>query len=328
MLKNNCPHSSSISYDECMRLCSGNFHLEELMERADKITRLHFKNTVSLCAIVNAKSGACSEDCRFCTQSSNSACGTPVYDLLDPEIILKKSLAARDDGASMFGIVTSGPSLSENQFETVLEAVRLIKRHAGIEPCASLGFLDASKASRLKDAGLYRYHHNLETSECFFPSICTTHAYRDKISTIIEAKNAGLKICSGGIFGLGETWADRIDMAFALKKLNVDSIPLNFFVPVKGTPLENLPLLSPHECLRIISIYRIILQEKEIKVCAGRATHFGELHDMIFKAGATSMMIGNYLTTAGRDVDEDRRMLASLGLETLEKGFTAEDAEG
>ena len=182
-------------------------------------------------------------------------------------------------------------------------------------PCATLGMLSADQLRQLKEAGLNRYHHNLETSEAFFSEICTTHTYRDKVNTIEAARSLELSVCSGGIFGLGESWEDRINMAFALKELDVDSVPINFFTPVKGTPLEDRDLLSPLEALKIISIYRLILPECEIRVCGGRPSTLRDLHAHIFLAGADGLLIGNYLTTRGRNPRDDLQMIRDMEMD-------------
>jgi biotin synthase len=187
-------------------------------------------------------------------------------------------------------------------------------REKGLLPCATLGLLDYAALKKLRDAGLHRYHHNLETSEAFFSEICTTHTYREKLETIRAAQSLGLSVCSGGVFGLGESWEDRIDMAFALKELMVDSVPINFFTPVRGTPLWERGLLAPMEALKIIAIYRLVLPEHEIRVCGGRNAALRELHPYIFPAGANGMLVGNYLTTPGRDPRDDMQMLRDLGL--------------
>ncbi|MEW6572006.1 MAG: biotin synthase BioB, partial [Nitrospirota bacterium] len=189
-------------------------------------------------------------------------------------------------------------------------------RRLGLLPCASLGLLKRKELSMLRDAGLDRFHHNLETSERFFPQVCTTHTYNDKIKTIEAVRAVGLTICSGGIFGLGEIWKDRIDMAFILKKLRVDSIPLNFLIPIKGTPLGSRNLLHPFEALKIISLYRLILPDKEIRICGGRPQTLGDFNSMIFMAGANGIMTGDYLTTTGRQPPDDLRLIEAYGLVT------------
>jgi biotin synthase len=285
----------------------------ELFASADKI-RTHFRgNTVGLCSIVNAKSGSCSEDCSFCAQSSKSKAKIEVYPLLSKEIIIQKAREAKKTGAERFSIVTSGRSISEIDLLLIADMISKI-RQMGLIPCASLGMLREKELSILKSAGLDRYHHNIETSEGFFPQVCSTHSYADKLKTINTLKSIGLSLCSGGIFGLGETWQDRIDMAFLLRELDVDSVPINFLIPIKGTALGHRQFLHPFEALKIISLFRYILPQKEIRICGGRMQILGEFNSMVFLAGADSLLIGNYLTTSGRNYEDDFRLIETYGL--------------
>lgn len=271
-------------------------------------------NRIDLCSIINAKSGACPEDCSFCAQSAHSRTETTVYPLLDRERILGSASSARANGVRRFCIVTSGKRPSSVEIDKICRLVSEIKG-LGLLPCATLGMLEQEDMRQLKDAGLNRYHHNLETSEAFFSEICTTHTYRDKIKTIEAAGAAGLSVCSGGIFGLGESWEDRIDMAFALRDIRVDSVPINFITPVDGTPMAGRELLDPMEALKIIAVYRLILPEREIRVCGGRPGTLRDLNSHIFTAGADGLLLGNYLTTTGREPEDDLRMIRDMGLE-------------
>jgi biotin synthase len=285
----------------------------ELFASANTI-RNHFRgNTVGLCSIVNAKSGACSEDCSFCAQSSKSKAKIEVYPLLRKEIILQKAREAKESGAERFSIVTSGRRLAEIDLLLIADMVSEIKE-IGLIPCTSLGMLKEKELSILKSAGLDRYHHNLETSEGFYPQICSTHSYTDKLTTIDAVKSIGLSLCSGGIFGMGETWQDRIDMAFLLEELDVDSVPINFLISIKGTALEYRGFLHPFEALKIISLFRYILPQKEIRICGGRMQILGEFNSMVFLAGADSLLIGNYLTTSGRNYEDDFKLIETYGL--------------
>ncbi|MGC2063936.1 MAG: biotin synthase BioB [Thermodesulfovibrionales bacterium] len=288
----------------------------ELFASANRI-RSHFRSdAVDLCSIVNAKSGACAEDCSFCAQSSRSAAEISRFTLIDPEKVLLSADAARRGGARRFCIVTSGRRVSEKELDSIASMVSGV-RSLGLLPCATLGLLTGDDLSRLKNAGLHRYHNNLETSRRFFPNVCTTHTWEDKVETLRAAKAAGLSVCSGGIFGLGETWEDRIDLAFALKELSPDSVPINFLTPIAGTLLEKRVPLAPIEALKIIGLYRLILPDKEIRVCGGRIQTLGELNAFIFFAGADGLLTGNYLTTLGRNFDDDRRLISQCGLRTL-----------
>lgn len=279
------------------------------------LTRIKSRgNKVDLCSIVNAKSGACPEDCSFCAQSVHSRTDVKAYPLITEEKILEAAVSAKKFGAKRFCVVTSGRKVSGKEIENICSFVSNIK-NLGLLPCATLGMLSLSELEMLKEAGLHRYHHNLETSEAFFKEICTTHTFREKIKVIEAAKSISLSVCSGGIFGIGESWEDRIDMAFALKDLRVNSVPINFITPVYGTPLGDTELLNPMEALKIISIYRLILPESEIRICGGRPNTLRDLNSYIFMAGADGLLIGNYLTTSGRNPEDDLQMIKDTGLE-------------
>ena len=278
------------------------------------LTRVKYRgNKVDLCSIVNAKSGACPEDCSFCAQSVHSRTDVKAYPLITEEKIIEAAVSAKKFGAKRFCVVTSGRKVSGKEIEDICSFVSNIK-NLGLLPCATLGMLSLSELEMLKEAGLHRYHHNLETSEAFFKEICTTHTFREKIKVIEAAKSLSLSVCSGGIFGIGESWEDRIDMAFALKDLRVNSVPINFITPVYGTPLGDTELLNPMEALKIISIYRLILPESEIRICGGRPNTLRDLNSYIFMAGADGLLIGNYLTTSGRNPEDDLQMIKDTGL--------------
>lgn len=285
----------------------------DLFSVANRIRETFRGTSVDLCSIVNAKSGACTEDCSYCAQSSKSKTEILVYPLVKKSVVIDKAKEAKDAGVKRFCVVTSGRKIGKNELKEIASMVENI-RGIGLLPCATLGLMDKEELSFLKESGLERYHHNLETSERFFPEICRTHTYHDKLKTIDAAKAVGLSICSGGIFGLGETWQDRIDMAFAIKELNVDSVPINFLIPVKGTSMGDRDFLHPFEALKIISLYRFILPEKEIRVCGGRMQILGEFNSMVFMAGADSLLTGNYLTTTGRTYEDDLRLIEKYGL--------------
>lgn len=288
-------------------------NLFNLFSFANKIREKFRTDSVDLCAIVNAKSGACPEDCSYCAQSSKSKAGIEVYPLIRKEVVLEKAKEAKEAGVKRFCIVTSGRRIGKAELFEIVTMVKKIRR-IGLLPCATLGLLSKGELLFLRESGLERYHHNLETSERFFPEICRTHTYNDKLKTIEAAKSAGLSVCSGGIFGLGETWEDRIDMAFALKELDVNSIPVNFLIPVKGTSLGDMDMLYPFEALKIISLYRFLLPGKEIRICGGRMQVLGEFNSMVFIAGADSLLTGNYLTTTGRTFKDDLKLIKDYGL--------------
>lgn len=270
---------------------------------------------IELCAIVNAKSGKCSEDCSFCAQSSRYKTNIAVYPLLDKNEILKKAMEAKKHKVKKFSIVISGRKPSKKEIKKIAETIEAMAKK-GINPCASLGLLSYDEICYLRDSGLKRLHCNIETSENYFPRICTTHKFSDKVHTLESAKKAEVEVCSGGVFGMGESWSDRIDMAFFLKKLNVDSIPVNFLTPIKGTPLEGRKPLSAFEALKIIALFRLILPDKDIRVCGGRPL-LGDFSSWVFLAGANALMTGDYLTTKGKSYTEDLKFIKNHGLEVV-----------
>ncbi|MBU0687676.1 MAG: biotin synthase BioB [Candidatus Margulisbacteria bacterium] len=285
--------------------------LLKLIQRANQVREQFIGKNFELCGIVNAKSGHCSEDCKFCAQSSHHKSEISVYPLIAKEEIIDAARAAKTNGAKKFGIVTSGNRLDQKELVTIAEAITEIK-NIGIEPCASLGALSKAELTQLKDAGLTRYHHNIETSPRYYSQIASTHNFEERVNTVKAAKEVGLSVCSGGIVGMGETWQDRIDMATTLKELDVDSVPINILVPIKGTALESLPPLSGSDALRTICIFRIILQDKTIKIAAGRETTLKDFQAMGFMAGANGMLIGGYLTVKGRTVAEDHKLIEEV----------------
>jgi biotin synthase len=288
--------------------------LFRLFSHANEIRERFKQNRVDLCAIVNAKSGACSEDCSYCAQSSKSRAQVPIYSLVQEDVVLEKAREAKEAGVRRFCIVTSGRKPGEGELRNIGAMVGKV-RSIGLLPCATLGLLQRDELSMLRESGLERYHHNLETSERYFPEICSTHSYGEKMRTAEAAKSVGLSLCSGGLFGMGETWQDRVDMAFALRSLDADSVPINFLIPVQGTPMGDTVPLNPFEALKIISLYRFILPGKEIRVCGGRRQTLGEFNSMVFMAGADSLLTGNYLTTTGVTYEDDLRLIRHYGFE-------------
>ncbi|UCD55758.1 MAG: biotin synthase BioB [Candidatus Omnitrophota bacterium] len=286
--------------------------LAELASRADKIRKECAGNKLELCSIINAKSGLCNEDCKFCAQSSRHPARISHYSLRGKDEIVKRARNAKKIGARKFGIVTSGNKLSPKELDNIASCVSEIKNKIGITVCASLGALEKPQLKTLKEAGLSRYHHNIETSSRFYPRIVSTHGIDERIRTIEQAKIAGLEVCSGGIIGMGESWQDRIDMARLLKKLDVDSVPINLLVPVKGTALESLPPISRKDAIRTISIFRIILKDKIIKIAAGREAILKNSQAMGFTAGANGMLIGGYLTIKGRALEDDYKLIEEI----------------
>jgi biotin synthase len=288
--------------------------LWDLFAAAGRV-RGHFRGeTVDICSIVNAKSGACSEDCSYCAQSVHHSTGAPVYPLISVESIAEAVASSKKNGAKRFCIVTSGRGIdSHSDLENIARGVQVVC-DAGLSPCATLGTLTRDQLSYLKHAGLQRYHHNIETSRDYFPKVCTTHTFDERLAVLTQARSLNLSVCSGGILGMGESMEDRIKMAFTLRELDVDSVPINFLMPIKGTPLQNVTAITPLEALHSLALFRLVLPRKEIRVCAGRGTALGRLHPLIFSAGADGFMIGNYLTTSGLDPEEDLKMVQDLGL--------------
>lgn len=288
--------------------------LWDLFAAAGRV-RSHFRgDSVDICSIVNAKSGACSEDCSYCAQSVHHNTGVDVYPLISVDQMARAAESAKKNGARRFCIVTSGRGIdSHNELDRIAEGIRRVNK-IGLSPCATLGTLTKDQLAYLREAGLRRYHHNIETSREYFSQICTTHSFDERLRVLNDARSLGLSACSGGILGMGENMDDRIHMAFTLREIDVDSVPINFLMPITGTPLENICAITPVEALHSIALFRLILPRKEIRVCAGRGTALGRLHPLIFAAGADGFMIGNYLTTSGLDPEEDLNMVRDLGL--------------
>lgn len=314
--------------DEALRIAHVTEEDAMLLFHYAKQIREHFRgSTVSLCSIVNAKSGACSEDCTFCAQSAHFKTGSPVYALMDPEEVVARAKVAKQDGAEAFGIVISGYGIKkQSELEAIGNMVRRVRDEVDIEVHGSFGICSKEALDYLRECGVTMLNHNLETSERHYPEICTTHTFEDRLWTIRNAKAAGMKTCSGGIFGMSEKLADRVDMAFSLRALDVDVIPLNFLHPIEGTPLDVVNPLPPLQCLLTVALYRFVLPRKEIKICGGREKNLRDLQSLIFAAGADSMMIGNYLTTAGREPETDYQMMRDLGLSWKAQNETAPPA--
>ncbi len=285
-----------------------------LLAMADKIRQKFAGDAVDCCAIINGRSGKCSENCKFCAQSAHYHTGVKEYPLLDENEIFAAAKKAKEAGAVRFSIVTSGRGQSKaGDFANICRTLARIKKELGIEVCASLGILTLEQAKALKNAGLTRYHSNLETAGSFFPELCSTHTYADKFVTIKNAQAAGLRVCSGGIFGLGETREQRVEMAFTLKELGIDSVPLNILMPIPGTPLEHNKPLEPLEILRAFAVFRFILPQAQIRTAGGREVNLRDLQALVLNGGANGIMIGGYLTKAGRGTDRDLQMLKDLG---------------
>ena len=284
----------------------------ELCQAADEIREKFSGNQVELCSIINGKSGHCSENCRFCAQSAFNKTDWETYDFIEDEKIVARAVQDANEGVHRFAIVTSGRSLSGADFEKAINVYKKMSSTLKMNFCASFGFLTKDQLLRLKDAGVTRYHHNIETSRRNFPNICTSHTFDMKLETIKTVKEIGMKICSGGIIGMGETFEDRIDMALTLSEAGVDSIPINALMPIKGTPFENIRQLSEDEILRTIAMFRFINPQSTIRLAAGRKL-LSNSGEKAFNAGANAMITGNMLTTSGTTIAGDISLMKKMG---------------
>ena len=292
--------------------------MEKLLDEASAAREAFAGDRVTTCSIVNARCGGCPENCAFCAQSGSSNTDVSLYQLIPPEEILEAAGTAENEGACRLGIVTSGRSVTRGkEADKIMKAVSMITEKLKIAPCASLGLMDRELLSDLKAAGLKRYHNNLETAESFFSEICTTRSYSEQTATIENAKYAGLEVCCGGIFGMGETNAQRIEMLETIRALDIDSVPVNFLTPIPGTKLENADYLTPEDCLKIIAAARLMMPDKSIRLCGGREYNLKERQKDIFRAGADAIMTGGYLVTAGNSPEEDRRMMQGAGMKQV-----------
>lgn len=290
-----------------------------LLAYANAIRERFTGGGVELCSIINARSGNCSEDCAFCAQSAHHpAADAPVYPLLDAEAILAKARAMEAAGVRHFDIVTSGYGYTEDDpdFQRILAIYRRLRAETGLELCACLGVLTPGAARALAAAGVRRYNHNLEAARSFFPKICTTHTYDDRVATVRAVKEAGMEVCCGGVIGMGETPEQRVELALALRDLDVDSVPVNVLNPRAGTPLAGASRLAPLDILKTFAVFRFILPDKLIRYAGGREVNLGPLQPLGLLAGLNAMLVGGYLTTPGRELAHDLEMIAGLGLHT------------
>ncbi|SFG33756.1 biotin synthase [Lachnospiraceae bacterium C7] len=286
--------------------------LSELKEAANRIRKAFCGDTVDLCTIINGKSGNCGENCKYCAQSSYNHTSCKNYNFINGDLILREARNNASEGVNRFAIVTSGKSLSGKEFEQALDIYSKINKETTLSLCASLGFLTKNQFKKLYDVGVRNYHDNIETSRRYFPHICTTHSFDEKIATIKLAQSVGFNVCSGGIIGMGETWQDRIDMALTLQNLKIKSIPINVLMAIPGTPLENQAPLSPDEILRTIAIFRLINPSADIRLAGGRKLLPNNGKEA-FSCGISSTITGNMLTTSGSTIKSDRNMLKQLG---------------
>jgi biotin synthase len=299
-----------------------------LLAMADKIRRHFVGDEVDLCSIVNGRSGLCPENCAFCAQSAHHKAAINVYPLMSADDFVAAAKKAEAGGALRFSIVTSGRGADgDNDFPKIIEALSRIKAETKLEICASLGILSPENAKALVEVGVSRYHHNVETSSGYYDQICTTHTYQERAATIKVAKEAGLELCVGGIIGLGESMADRIDMAFEVKSFDISSMPINILNPIQGTKLADQPALAKREILKTFAIFRFILPACGIRTAGGREYNLGDLQAMALMSGINGMLIGGYLTTSGRQFADDIKMVHDLGLIPLSARDRAEQAK-
>ncbi|AHM56309.1 biotin synthase BioB [Peptoclostridium acidaminophilum DSM 3953] len=308
-----------ITRDEALRLFeaadSSAELLQDLLEAARRVKESSFKNSVELCSIINAKSGRCSEDCSYCSQSAHYATGSDEYGLLSYDEILENARQVESKGVRKFSLVTSGRGIqSDEELNALASIYKRLSKDTGLMLCASHGIIDLQQARALREAGVSTYHHNLETSRSNYGSICTTHSYDERLDTIRAAQEAGLQVCCGGIIGLGETRLDRIDMAIEAAALGIKSVPVNILMPVKGTPLENSPRLTKDEILKTLAVMKLMLPQAHVRLAGGRML-LGDLQGEAFRSCASAAIVGDYLTSVGSNIQEDKRLLLRLGLE-------------
>ncbi len=311
-----------LTEEEAYRLADA--PVDAVVEAADEIRELNMGDGVDTCSIVNAKSGGCAEDCGFCAQSAHFDTDVDRYDFLEPEEILDAAKRAEADGANRFGIVVAERGIDKEkrpeEFEKVLEAVRLIRDETGIEPDASLGLITEEEARELREAGLKHFNHNIETAPSFFDNVVTTHDFEDRVRAIEVAQEAGMHVCAGVIFGMGEDVEHRVEAAVALRDIDVDTVPINILNPVPGTPFEEYSKITVPEILQGVALYRFIMPDKVIRLTGGREENLKDRQGDVLRAGANGLLVGDYLTTEGQDAEGDEEMIESVGMEIKDMG--------
>jgi biotin synthase len=305
-----------ISRDEALALgeLEDRPSIEALIDRAWRVRQELFADSTDLCSLVNAKSGGCAEDCGFCAQSRFAEAETPLHAMMSPEQILEHARAAEAAGAHRFCMVTQGQGLSKRDFDTVLEATRLVAEHTNLKRCASIGHMSAARAKALKRAGVQRVHHNVETARSYYDEVSTTVRYEGRLRTIDAVREAGLETCVGGILNLGESREQRVEMAFQLAEIDPTSVPINLLNPRPGTKFGDREFMDPWEAVKWIAIFRLILPGALLRLCGGRVENIAELQRLGVKAGINGVMLGNFLTTLGNTPEEDHAMFEALGL--------------
>jgi biotin synthase len=288
--------------------------IADLVERAWEVRRERFGDSTDMCSLVNAKSGGCAEDCGFCAQSRYAEADTPMHAMMDPEQILEHARAAEAAGAHRFCMVTQGQGLSKRDFAKILEGARLVSEQTNLKRCVSVGHLSPTRARELKDAGVQRVHHNVETARSYYDEVSTTVRYEGRVRTIDAVKEAGLETCVGGILNLGESRRQRVEMAFELAEVNPTSVPINLLNPRTGTKFGDRELMDPWDVVKWVAIFRLILPDALFRLCGGRVENLDDLAPLAVRAGLNGVMMGNFLTTLGVDPGEDRAMFEEQGL--------------
>ncbi|HZJ28413.1 MAG TPA: biotin synthase BioB [Solirubrobacterales bacterium] len=308
--------SSLITPEEALELggLSEPAEIEALVDRAWKVRQDNFGDSTDLCSLVNAKSGGCAEDCGFCAQSRYAEADTPMHAMMDPDQILEHAKAAEAAGAHRFCMVTQGQGLSKRDFAKILEGAKLVSEQTNLKRCASIGHMSAKRAKELREAGIQRVHHNVESSRSYYPEVSTTVRYEGRLRTIQAVKEAGLETCVGGVLNLGESPEQRVEMAFELAEINPTSVPINLLSPRPGTKFGERELMDPWDVVKWVAIFRLIIPGALFRICGGRVENLGEMQPLAVKAGLNGVMMGNFLTTLGAEPEDDRAMFEELGL--------------
>lgn len=301
--------STKCQIDELLELY--NLPVEELIKISAKVTAENFANDMELCSIISAKTGKCQEDCKYCSQSSHYKTSVNCSPLISKSDVKDAALSARDNGATRFCVVTSGRKPEKQDFDDLLRMVELVANIEGLYSCSSLGILEDKQVKQLRDAGLERYNHNLNTCKSYHNEICTTHTYEERLNTVKLIQSYGIEACTGGIIGMGESRRHRIELALELAELNPTSVPINFLHPVEGTPLESYKdKIDEEEILKTLAIFRIMLPKSRIRYAGGRSIRFSkEYQNMGVKAGVNALLVGNYLTTTGISLEDDFELI-------------------
>src|SRR4051812_21683788 len=309
---------SLITFEEALELGELTDHgdIERLVELAWTVRQDQFGESTDMCSLVNAKSGGCAEDCGFCAQSKYADAETPMHALMEPDQMLEHARAAEAAGAHRFCMVTQGQGLSKRDFAKVLEGARLVSQHTNLKRCASIGHMSPERARLLKEAGIQRVHHNVETARSYYDEVSTTVRYEGRVRTIEAVREAGLETCVGGILNLGESRRQRVEMAFELAEIDPTSVPINLLNPRAGTKFGDRELIDPWDAVKFIAIFRLVLPAALFRLCGGRVENLGELQPLAVKAGLNGVMMGNFLTTLGAEPEDDRAMFEELGLNT------------